>query len=79
MNIVQVRTGIWGEDKLVDLNFFDSWDVKTYWPDTPEILSDDQIEKIIESPQGQPPLSKLAKGKKNIFVVQLANYSVIQL
>lgn len=69
MITVEVRTGIWGEDKLISLDFPDSWDVKTYWPDTPAPLSNEQLEKIIESPQGQPPLRELAKGKQRPCII----------
>ena len=69
MSTVEVRTGIWDDDKLVKLTFPDSWDVKTYWPDTPAPLTDEQLKKIIESPTGQPPLRELAKGKKKPCII----------
>lgn len=69
MKTVEVRTGIWGEDKLIKLEFPDGWDVVAYWPNTPAPLSDEQIEKIIENPQGQRPLRELAKGKQRPCIV----------
>lgn len=69
MNTVEVRTGIWADDQLVKLEFPDSWDVKTYWPDTPGPLTDEQIKTIIEKPDGQPTLRELAKGKKRPCII----------
>ena len=69
MKEIELRTGIWHGDHFVRLTFPDSWDVVTYWPDTPPPLTDKQITERINCPVGQPPLRDLAKGKKCPVVV----------
>jgi nickel-dependent lactate racemase len=69
MKSVELRTGIWYNDHLFELAFPDSWDVVTYWPDTPPPLTDKEIRAIIDNPIGQPPLRALAKGKKRPIVI----------
>lgn len=69
MQQIELRTGIWHGDHIIRLNFPESWDVVTYWPDTPPLLTDKQIAERINSPVGQPPLRDLAKGKRYPVVV----------
>lgn len=69
MTSVEVRTGIWGDDQLIKLDFPDNWDIETYWPNTPAPLSDEEISKIIDTPEGQLPLRQLAKGKKRPCII----------
>jgi len=69
MSTVEIRSGIWGDDKIVKLDFPDDWDVKTYWPETPAPLTDEQLKKIIDAPMGQAPLHELAKGKKKPCII----------
>jgi nickel-dependent lactate racemase len=51
------------------LNFPDSWDVVTYWPNTPLPLTDKEIQDRIHKPIDQPPLRELAKGKRSPVVI----------
>ncbi len=69
MQNIELRTGVWYNDRSIQLSFPDAWDVVTYWPDTPLPLSDEQIAERINRPIGQPPLRELAKGKKRPVVV----------
>ena len=69
MQEVVLRTGIWYNDRSIKLTFPDSWDVVTYWPDTPQALTDDEILRIIDSPIEQPPLRSLAEGKQRPLII----------
>ena len=69
MQEVELRTGVWYNDRPVILTFPDSWDVITHWPATPPPLSDSDIWERINSPVGQAPLRELAVGKKRVVVV----------
>lgn len=69
MQNIELRTGVWYNDRSIRLSFPDTWDVVTYWPDTPLPLSDEQVAERINCPVGQPPLRELAKGKKRPVVV----------
>jgi len=69
MQEVEIRTGVWYKDRLIKLTFPNSWEVTTYWPDTPPPLTDEDILERINIPVGQPPLKELAKGKKNPIIV----------
>jgi len=69
MQKVELRTGVWYNDHAITLTFPHSWDVVTYWPDTPPPLTDKEIAARINSPIGQPPLHDLAKGKKRPVVI----------
>ena len=69
MQNIELRTGVWYNDRSIQLSFPDAWDVVTYWPDTPLPLTDEQIAERINRPVGQPPLRELAKGKKRPVVV----------
>lgn len=60
---------MWYHDRSIKLTFPDSWDVVTYWPDTPPPLTDKQIAERINSPIGQPPLRGLAEGKSKPVIV----------
>ena len=66
---VALRTGIWHNDRQIELAFPASWDVQTFWPATPEALTEDEIRQRIESPIGQPPVRELAQGKKRPCIV----------
>ncbi len=69
MQEVKLRTGIWYHDRLIKLTFPDSWDVVTYWPDTPPPLTDQDMSASINAPIGQPPLKELAKGRARPLVI----------
>ena len=69
MSTVEIKTGIWNEDRMLSLTFPDDWEIETHWPDVPEPLSDDQLREIMERPIGQPPLRKLARGKQRPCII----------
>lgn len=69
MQEVELRTGVWYHDRAIRLTFPESWDVKTYWPETPLPLTEQEIRAQINLPVGQPPLRELAKGKRRPVVV----------
>ena len=69
MQEIELRTGAWYNDRSIQLTFPDSWDVVTYWPDTPPPLTDEEIAEQIRRPIGQPTLSELARGKKRPVIV----------
>lgn len=69
MQDIELRTGVWYNDRSIRLSFPDSWDVVTYWPDTPAPLTDEEIAERIRCPIGQPPLRELAKGKRCPVIV----------
>lgn len=69
MHDIELRTNVWYNDRSIRLTFPDSWDVVTYWPDTPSPLTDEEIAGQIRYPIGQPPLRELAKGKKRPVIV----------
>ncbi len=69
MQKVELRTGIWYNDRLITLTFPDSWDVITYWPDTSSPLTDKDLLEKINAPIEQPPLRELAKGKESPIII----------
>lgn len=69
MQEVNLRTGVWYDDRSLKLSFPDSWDVKNYRPATPAPLSEAQIIERMNNPVGQPPLSELARGKTRPVIV----------
>lgn len=66
---INIKTGAWYYDQSISISFPDSWDVATYWPDTPPPLTDEKILSIINTPVGQPPLSEVARGKRNPVLI----------
>jgi lactate racemase len=69
MQEVELRTGIWYNDRSITLTFPDSWEVITYWPDTLSPLTDTDLLEKINSPIKQPPLRELAKGKESPIII----------
>jgi len=69
MQTIKLRTGIWYNDHAIELRFPLDWDVRTYWPDTPPVLSVARIKERLNSPMGQPPLRELAKGKRKPLII----------
>ena len=69
MNNVEIKTGIWNEDRMLSLSFPENWEVSTLWPDLPAPLSEDALRTLMEQPVGQPPLRELAKGKQKPCII----------
>ena len=69
MREIVLRTGVWYDDRTFTLTFSKSWDVRTYFPDTPPPLTEDEILQKICNPIGQPPLSERARGKTKPIIV----------
>ena len=69
MQDVHVRTGVWYQDRTITLFFPKSWDVTTYWPDTPPPLTDAEIREKFLTPIGQVRLKDLARGKKKPIII----------
>jgi len=69
MQRVELRTGVWYNDRQTTLTFPDEWDVAAYWPETPPALTDAQIAEGLASPVGQPSLAELAAGKKKPLII----------
>lgn len=69
MKSVQLRTGVWHDDRVISLDFPDAWDVTTYWPDTPPPMDDDEIGAAVRSPIAQRPLRELARGKSRPVII----------
>src|ERR1035437_7332307 len=69
MKEVELRTGIWYNDRSLIMNFPDAWDVVTYWPDASTPLIDEDLREKINSPIGQPALRELAKGKASPMII----------
>ncbi len=65
----QWQTGVWHGDEPLTLPLPREWDVAFLWPKTPPPLSDDQIKEILESPQGQPPIRQICRGKSKPLVI----------
>ena len=69
MQTIDIRTGVWYNDRLIQLVFPAAWDVVTHWPDTPLPLTDEAMVAAINAPVGQPPLRVLAQGKQSPVVI----------
>ena len=69
MQEIELRTGVWYQDRPLRLSFPDDWKVSTFWPDTPAAMSDDEIRAQFSKPIGQPPLWQQAKSTKSPVVI----------
>lgn len=69
MKQIELRTGVWYNDRPFMLTFPEPWDVVTHWPQTPSALTEQQIEQRMRFPIGQLPLRDLAKGKRAPVVI----------
>ncbi len=69
MKTIQLRTGVWYNDHPINLNFPDEWDVQVHTPDTPRALDEAGIRNVLAKPIGQPPLRRLAEGKKRPVII----------
>ena len=68
---VSLKTNSWYNDDSIDINFPDSWTVKTRYMQGHEItpLTEKEIEGTIRTPIGSKPLSEISKGKKSAVIV----------
>lgn len=60
---LQLRAGAWYGDYEIELAFPDHWTVETFWPHTPDPLTEEELEACLEHPVKQPPLRELGRGK----------------
>ncbi|MCU1296833.1 MAG: hypothetical protein JWO91_1111 [Acidobacteriaceae bacterium] len=65
----QLRTAAWYGDRLLDLPVPDEWEVDVFWPQTPPLLSDDQITACLECPTNQAPLRRLCAGRMRPVII----------
>jgi nickel-dependent lactate racemase len=66
---ITLRTGVWHNDHRITLTFPPHWRVRAHFPDTPEALSEADIRAIMAEPVGQPPLHRLAEGKRRPLII----------
>lgn len=66
---VEIRTGIWYNDRTVTLDFPDSWDVTPIAPSTPEPLSEAELARALDEPVRQPALTELARGRSRVVIL----------
>lgn len=69
MQALRMRSSAWYGDRELLLDVPANWDVETFWPRTPEPLSDAEIAALLESPIGRPPVRDLARGKTRPVIV----------
>ena len=66
---VELRTGIWHEDRALPLAFPARWEVRCHWPRTPPPLDEAEIRRRLAEPVGQPPLRELARGRRRVGII----------
>ncbi len=66
---LRLRTGAWYGDGWLELPVPDRWVIETHWPKTPPPLTDAELKARLESPVGQPPIRRLAKGKQRPVII----------
>lgn len=69
MVTVRLNTGIWYEERAVEIAFPSNWSVTTYWPSTPAALGDTEIAQRIDAPIGADTIVEQAKGKRSVAIV----------
>lgn len=69
MTSVRLNTGIWYDERSVEIEFPPQWDVVTHWPRTPEPLTEQQIARRIDEPIGARTIVEQATGKKTVAIV----------
>lgn len=69
MTTVEVKTGIWREEKTLALDFPENWEVEVFWPDLPKPMTDMEVRDSLESPVGQASLRELAAGKSHPCII----------
>ncbi len=71
VNSVQMRVNAYWSEELIDIAFPGNWDTQVCLMaghDRPP-LSADQMREALRNPVGSPPLSELAKGKKEVCIL----------
>jgi nickel-dependent lactate racemase len=66
---MELRTGIWYNDRSVTLTFPGNWEVTAIEPATPPPLSDADLGRALDEPVGQPPLEERARGSRSAAVI----------
>lgn len=66
---IEIRTGIWYNDRSVELAFPEHWDVTIIAPPTPPPLTDEELARALDEPVGQPPLVELARGRSDVAII----------
>lgn len=56
---IRLRTGIWSQDRLIDLAVPSNWDVDILRPKSPPPLTDSQTKHVLNNPGGRPSLETL--------------------
>jgi len=70
LTTIEFKSGIWYDEKTVEIEFPENWDVEIHWPATPPPMSDVEIEARIEDAIGCDPVGdQLKAAKKIVFVV----------
>jgi len=64
-----LNSGAWYGDRPLLLNCPEQWNVRMHAPRLPRPLTDEEIEKRLENPVGQPPLWRLAEGKRRPIII----------
>jgi lactate racemase len=67
--MLRLRTAAWYGDRVLELPIRAGWEVETHWPATPPPLSDAQLREHLERPVGQPPISRLAQGRRRPVIM----------
>lgn len=69
VQIFKIPWAAWYGDGDFNLEFPDSWDIKSFSMKDAKELSQKEIENAIDKPIGTPPLKKIAGGKRNAVIV----------
>jgi nickel-dependent lactate racemase len=66
---LRLRTGAWYGEQMLTLPVPRSWRVNTFTPNEGVPLTDAQIAARLESPEGQPPIRELCRGKARPLLI----------
>ncbi len=69
MTTVTIKTGIWYEDRNLDLELPADWVVDAHWPSTPEPLSLEAIDELIDQPLGCERIQDQARKKRSVAII----------
>ena len=59
-----ISTGAWYDERQIELDVPESWQVRVHRPDLPPPMDDPAIKAAINDPLGMPPLRELAAGRR---------------